>query len=205
MSRCRTRAATSRRYSAVERTSSIGWSSAAQRLGRAVGGLGRRRPALERGLGGRRADRRRPRPTRAPRRTSRPRRRRPPSRQASAMTTLLIDWARRVPTLRKRSSRPASERDADAQEQLVRRQRGPPVGRPEVARPGPSARRAAEPSTNDASAASRTGSVSPAGEALAMLPPSVPRFWIWAAPIVAAASTSAGRCSRQSAERRISV
>ena len=29
------------------------------------------------------------------------------------------------------------------------------------------------------------------------LPPSVPRFWIWAAPIVAAASTSAGRCSRQ--------
>ena len=47
--------------------------------------------------------------------------------------------------------------------------------------------------------------MSPAGEALAMLPPSVPRFWIWAAPIVAAASTSAGRCSRQSAERRISV
>ena len=32
-----------------------------------------------------------------------------------------------------------------------------------------------------------------------------PRFWICAAPIVAAASTSAGRCSRQSAERRISV
>ena len=38
-----------------------------------------------------------------------------------------------------------------------------------------------------------------------MLPPSVPRFWICAAPIVAAASTSAGRCSRQSADRRISV
>ena len=38
-----------------------------------------------------------------------------------------------------------------------------------------------------------------------MLPPSVPRFWICAAPIVAAASTSAGRCSRHSAERRISV
>ena len=31
-----------------------------------------------------------------------------PSRQPSATTTLLIDWARRVPTLRKRSSRPAS-------------------------------------------------------------------------------------------------
>ena len=29
--------------------------------------------------------------------------------------------------------------------------------------------------------------MSPAGEAFAMLPPSVPRFWIWAAPIVPAA------------------
>ena len=38
-----------------------------------------------------------------------------------------------------------------------------------------------------------------------MLPPSVPRFWICAAPMVAAASTSAGRCSRQTADRRISV
>ena len=47
--------------------------------------------------------------------------------------------------------------------------------------------------------------MSPAGEAFAMLPPSVPRFWIWAAPIVAAASTSAGTCSRHSAERRMSV
>ena len=47
--------------------------------------------------------------------------------------------------------------------------------------------------------------MSPAGEAFAMLPPSVPRFWIWAAPIVAAASTSAGTCSRHSGERRISV
>jgi hypothetical protein len=34
--------------------------------------------------------------------------------------------------------------------------------------------------------------VSPAGEALMTLPPSVPRFWIWAAPMVAAASASAG-------------
>ena len=31
------------------------------------------------------------------------------------------------------------------------------------------------------------------------------RFWIWAAPIVAAASTRTGRCSRQTAERRMSV
>jgi len=30
-----------------------------------------------------------------------------PSRQPTASTTLLIDWARRVPTLRKRISRPA--------------------------------------------------------------------------------------------------
>ena len=47
--------------------------------------------------------------------------------------------------------------------------------------------------------------MSPAGEAFAMLPPSVPRFWIWAAPIVPAASTSAGRCSRHRADRRMSV
>ena len=46
---------------------------------------------------------------------------------------------------------------------------------------------------------------SPAGDAFAMFPPSVPRFWIWAAPIVAAASTSAGTCSRHSAEPRMSV
>ena len=44
------------------------------------------------------------------------------------------------------------------------------------------------PSTISASVASSTGSVSPAGEALTMLPPIVPRFWICAAPIVAAAS-----------------
>src|SRR3954470_24062994 len=53
-----------------------------------------------------------------------------------------------------------------------------------------------------ASLARRIGSVSPAGEALATLPPIVPRFWIWAAPIVAAASTSAGRGPRDSARRR---
>src|SRR4051812_41281125 len=56
-----------------------------------------------------------------------------------------------------------------------------------------------------ASVARSTGSVSPAGEALATLPPIVPRFWICAAPIVAAASTSAGTCSRHSADRRMSV
>ena len=51
MSRCRTRAATRRRYSAVERTSSIGCELAGERLRGAVGGLRRRRAALEDGLG----------------------------------------------------------------------------------------------------------------------------------------------------------
>jgi len=37
--------------------------------------------------------------------------------------------------------------------------------------------------------------VSPAGEAVARLPAIVPRCWIWTAPTVAAASTSAGTIS----------
>ncbi len=61
------------------------------------------------------------------------------------------------------------------------------------------------PTTRVASSASRTGSMSPAGEAFITLPPIVPRCWICAAPIVAAASTSAGRCSRQIGELRMSV
>ena len=76
---------------------------------------------------------------------------------------------------------------------------GPEVGRGDLAL----AARAAD--DQHASSASSTGSVSPAGEAFITLPPIVPRFWICAAPIVAAASTSAGRCSRQIGERRISV
>jgi hypothetical protein len=61
------------------------------------------------------------------------------------------------------------------------------------------------PSTSSASVASRMGSVSPAGDALAALPPSVPRFWIWAAPMVAAASASAGRWAATSGDARIWV
>ena len=61
------------------------------------------------------------------------------------------------------------------------------------------------PSTSSASAASRIGSVSPAGEALAALPPNVPWFWICAAPMVAAASAREGRNSATSCERRIWV
>ena len=68
-----------------------------------------------------------------------------PSRQPSAMTTLLIDWARRVPTLRKRSSRPASSGIRMRSEQLVGRQRRLPVGRPELGgRDRPLAARRAE-------------------------------------------------------------
>ena len=51
-----------------------------------------------------------------------------------------------------------------------------------------------------ASATASTGSVSPAGEALTMFPPSVPRFWIWTAPISRAAATRIGR--RRAHERR---
>ena len=73
-SRCRTRAATTRRYSAVERTSSIGCELAGERLGGAVGDLGRRAagprgrpPSRGRGSAS-------PPPTRAPRgRRARPR------------------------------------------------------------------------------------------------------------------------------------
>ena len=96
------------------------------------------------------------------------------------------------------------ERDPDPEQQLVRSERGPPVRRPEDGRRRRRSPRA-DPTTKEASVASRTGSVSPAGDAFTTLPPIVPRFWIWAAPIVAAASTSAGRCSRQSADRRMSV
>ncbi len=38
-----------------------------------------------------------------------------------------------------------------------------------------------------------------------MFPPIVARFWIWAAPTVAAASTRAGASSRQRADRRMSA
>ncbi len=47
--------------------------------------------------------------------------------------------------------------------------------------------------------------MSPAGEALTTFPPIVPRFWICAAPMVAAASAKAGRNSATSGERRSSA
>ena len=96
-----------------------------------------------------------------------------PGCQASAMTTLEIACARRVPTLRKRTD-VAGQREADAQEQLVRRERRLPVGRPEFGGRHDALAGARCPSTSSASAASRIGSVSPAGEALTTLPPIVP-------------------------------
>ena len=47
--------------------------------------------------------------------------------------------------------------------------------------------------------------MSPAGEAFITLPPIVPRFWIWAAPIVAAASAKRRQELRDHGERRISA
>src|SRR5476649_580704 len=52
----------------------------------------------------------------------------------------------------------------------------------------------------DASAAASTGSVSPAGDALATLPPRVPRFWIWTPPTSRAAAASIGSHRRTSGE-----
>ena len=103
MIRCSTRAATSRRYSAVERTSSIGASSPASARRRSppsrVSVAGRpwsfRRGGADRG-GGHGA------------RATRTSRHVPSPCHATAITTLLIAWARRVPTLRKRISRPAA-------------------------------------------------------------------------------------------------
>ncbi len=56
-----------------------------------------------------------------------------------------------------------------------------------------------------ASVARSIGRVSPAGEAFAMLPPIVPRFWTWAAPITDAASARTGRCSAITGDRRRSA
>jgi len=47
--------------------------------------------------------------------------------------------------------------------------------------------------------------VSPAGEPFAMLPPMVPRFWTWTAPISRAAAASIGRRRRTRADRMISL
>ena len=108
-----------------------------ERLGRGVGRLGRRRPrprgrlrsAADR-IGRSATEPERHPDVRQPAAGDRP----PRSRQATAMTTLLIAWARRVPTFRKRASRPPPDRDPDPEDQLVRRERRPAVGDPEVAR-----------------------------------------------------------------------
>ena len=60
-------------------------------------------------------------------------------------------------------------------------------------------------STTTTSAAARTGSVSPAGEPFATLPPRVPRFWICTPPISRAAATSIGRRFCTSGDRLMPV
>ena len=192
ISRCRTRAATTRRYSAVERTSSIGMQLAGERLGGEVGGLGRRRSALEDGLGRARHGSASPPRTRA---------RAGPTSQAVAGAAVAPgeghhDLADRLgasrPDLAEPDlSRPGAmgtriRRISSSSARAVRRYAG------QKASAGTTRSPRALPSTNSASIASRTGSVSPAGEALAAFPPSVPRFWIWAAPIVAAACDQPG-------------
>ena len=126
-------------------------------------------------------------------------------RHAAATTTFEIACARRVPTFRNRCSRSVPSmiriRTSSSSGPCGRPAvRGPEVGGGDLALAG-----LRRPRTSVASSASSTGSMSPAGEAFITLPPIVPRFWICAAPIVAAASTSAGRCSRQIGERRMSV
>ena len=132
MSRWRTRAATIRRYSAVERTSSIGLQLGGERLGRQVGGLRRRRPALEGGLRGASPDRRGGHgPERQP--DVRPGRRRI---AAVAPAEGDDDLADRLgaprPDLAEAQLATGQQRDPDAQQQLVGRQGRPPVGRPEL-------------------------------------------------------------------------
>ena len=87
--------------------------------GGAVGDRLGRRGALEHGLRGRSANRgRRHRAERevdvAPGASAAP-----SARQASAITTLLIAWARRVPTLRIAELATVGQRDADPQQELV--------------------------------------------------------------------------------------
>ena len=178
-----------------------------ERLGGAVGGLRRRRRALEDaprsraariGVGRHRPERHADVAPDAARR---------PSRQASAMHDLADRL--RPPRADLAEARPRGRRAAGSGcAAAARRARARSAGRPARSRVAGDdrARRAAPPSTNSASTASRTGSVSPAGEALATLPPIVPRFWIWAAPIVAAASTSAGQvlaAQRRAADLRV--
>ena len=163
MIRCRTRAATtggSRRSSGRRRWGGARAASVSAARS-AVSGVGR--AALQRGLRGRGPDRRgRDGPERhadvAPR---------APARRAGAVAPGdgHHDLADRLGApradLAEADLAARRERDADPQDQLVRGERRPAVAGPEVARPATVRSPRPLPSTNDASSASRTGSVSP--------------------------------------------
>ena len=97
--------------------------------------------------------------------------------------------AARVPTLRNQAG-PGQRRDLDR----VRAARRAPAAcggsRCKNSVTGTRRSPAALASTRVASAATRIGTASAAGEALAMLPPRVARFWICTPPIMRAASAS---------------
>ena len=150
---------------------------AGQRLrggGSAVSGVGGRPSRAASGRA--RADRR-----------GRPRSRAPPGRRATSRRPATRhghhDLADRLGAARADLAEAhlavGDERDPDPEDQLVVGERGLAIAGPEVGGRIVRSPRS-EPTTMTASAASSTGSVSPAGDALAMLPPSVPRFWIWA-------------------------
>ena len=116
---------------------------------------------------------------------------------ARAMTTLLIAGRAAGPDLSKRTWRSGTNGILIRSTSRRRAARGRAIAGPEVVcRHRPVA--AAEPSTISAPQANRIERVTGRGDALATFPPIVPRFWIWAAPIVVAASTSAGRNSATS-------
>ena len=130
-SRCSTRAATTRRYSAVDRTSSIGWISAAsvEAAWSAVSARGAA-PSRTRSVSVARMGVAATEPN--ARRTSR---QTPPSgRQDRHTTTFEIAWARRVPTFLKRTWRPCGSGMRTRSDELVVAPRGLAIAGPEVVR-----------------------------------------------------------------------
>ena len=119
---------------------------AGEGLGGAIGGLGRRSAAFEDGLGRGGADRRGGHRAERDADVASTAWRRHRSRQASAITTLLIAWARRVPTLRNRISRPAASGMRIAEDQLVAARAPSGGSRSRSRRPGPSRSPRSEPS-----------------------------------------------------------
>ncbi len=135
MNRWRTRAATSRRYSAVERTSSIGASSAASTSAArsAVSGVGGRPSRAASVAVARTASAPRSR-ARAGRRATAPRRRRPSVAPAERHHDLADRLGPSRSDLAEAELVAGGEPDPDAKQQLVGGERRLPVGSPELAR-----------------------------------------------------------------------